>query len=76
MPKLKAVPICTEVPKEICNFDPHGSKRVVKKPLVSIYCREVPDDEVKEPSTMIDLIDGGSVDLDGDGIPNNSKSIP
>ena len=67
MPKLKAVPICTKVPKEICNYDPHGSKRVIKKPLVSIYCREVQSDfdgSGTEDSGIYPGVDGG-------GIPNN-----
>ena len=72
VPKLKSVPICTKVPKEICNFDPHGSRRVVKKPLVSIYCRELQGDVAGEASNELGVDCEG--DKDCDGIPDEGKS--
>ena len=71
------MPICTKVPKEICNYDPHGSKRIVKKPLVSIYCREIQDDAVQAPTDFSEVSPGeqGSGELGGDEIPDDGKYI-
>ena len=41
IPKLKAVPVCTEVPNENCLIHLNARERVVKKPHVSIWCRPV-----------------------------------
>ena len=78
LPKLKAVPICTEVPKEICNYDPHGSRRVIKKPQISIYCRDTQGDKVPSPGTTDEVVDSGLGvsdigDLDGDGLTDDGK---
>ena len=44
VPRLKAVPICTQVPREICTIKYIRGEKIQKE-VVSIWCRPISDDD-------------------------------
>ena len=64
VPKLKALPICTKVPKEVCTIKyVRGEK--IKKEIVSLWCRNVVNDTLETDGTeIVDYIVDYEVDLE------------
>ena len=52
VPRLKAVPICTQVPREICTIKYIRGEKIQKE-VVSIWCRPISDDDDDESSGEI-----------------------